>query len=140
MKERDQQDTNGAAAGAAAQTGAATAADTQAGATSPATTAAATAAAAAQAGAQETDQQGAVAVPYAAAGAAFTNWFNDKVSKLSNPTVMLGTKRARVVALYEDGRLAVEVETEALEPERQFVLFESQHLDQLVRKIAALGL
>jgi hypothetical protein len=53
---------------------------------------------------------------------------------------MLGTKRARVVGLYEDGRLAVEVETEALEPERQFVAFDASHLDQLVRKIAALGL
>ena len=122
MKERDQQDTSDAAAGAAGQAGAAvTTANTQA-------------------GAQETSQQGAVAFPYAAAGAAFTNWFNDKVSKLPNPTVMLGTKRARVVGLYEDGRLAVEVETEALEPERQFVAFDSSHLDQLVRKIAALGL
>jgi hypothetical protein len=62
------------------------------------------------------------------------------VSKLTNPTVMLGTKRARVVALYEDGRLAVEVEAEAREPERQFVAFDASHLDQLVRKIAALGL
>lgn len=93
-----------------------------------------------QAGAQESAQQGAVAFPYAAAGAAFTNWFNDKVGKLSNPTILLGTKRARVTGLYEDGRLAVEVETEALEPEKQFVAFESSHLDQLVRKIAALGL
>jgi hypothetical protein len=135
MKERDQQDTNGAAAGAAAQTGAATVADTQAGATSPATTAAAT-----QAGTQEGGGQAAVASPYAAAGAAFTNWFNEKVGKLSNPTVMLGTKRARVIALYEDGRLAVEIETEALELERQFVAFDASHLDQLVRKIAALGL
>jgi hypothetical protein len=38
------------------------------------------------------------------------------------------------------GRNAVEVETEALEPEKQFVAFNSSHLDQLVRKIAALGL
>ena len=88
----------------------------------------------------EAGQPGAVAFPYAAAGAAFTNWFNEKVSKLSNPTVMLGTKRARVVGLYEDGRLAVEVETEALEPEKQFVAFDASHLDQLIRKFAALGL
>jgi hypothetical protein len=89
---------------------------------------------------QEGGEQGAVAFPYAAAGAVFTNWFNDKVQKLASPTVMLGTKRARVVGLYEDGRLAVEIETEALEPEKQFVAFDSSHLDQLVRKIAALGL
>ena len=42
--------------------------------------------------------------------------------------------------LHGDGRLEVEVETEALEPERQFVAFDASHLDQLVRKIAALGL
>ncbi len=140
MKEKDQQETSETSADAAAQTGAAvTTADTQAGAASPATTAVATQAAT-QVGTQETSQQGAVAFPYASAGAAFTNWFNDRVSKLASPTIMLGTKRARVVGLYEDGRLAVEIETEALEPERQFVAFDSSHLDQLVRKIAALGL
>jgi hypothetical protein len=122
MKDRDSQDTS----------------DAQIGATTHATDATTTAAT--QAGAQESAQQGAVAFPYAAAGAAFTNWFNDRVSKLSSPTIMLGTKRARVVGLYEDGRLAVEIETEALEPERQFVAFDASHLDQLVRKIAALGL
>ncbi len=78
--------------------------------------------------------------PYALAGGAFTAWFNDKVRQLTSPTVMLGTKRARVVSLLADGRLLVEVETEALEPERQSVAFEAQYLDQLVRKIAALGL
>ncbi len=60
--------------------------------------------------------------------------------QLTNPTLLLGTKRARVIELHEDGRLECEVETEALEPERQFVAFESAHLDQLVRKIAVLGL
>jgi len=53
---------------------------------------------------------------------------------------MLGTKRASVVSLLPDGRLQVEVETEALEPERQSVAFEAAYLDQLVRKIAAIGL
>lgn len=53
---------------------------------------------------------------------------------------MLGTKRARVVSLLADGRLEVEVETEALEPERQAVAFEATYLDQLIRKIAAIGL
>jgi len=78
--------------------------------------------------------------PYAAAGEAFTTWFNRQVGLLPSPTLLLGTKRARVVRLLPDGRLQVEVETEALEPERQFVAFEGQHLDQLVRKIAAIGL
>lgn len=77
--------------------------------------------------------------PFALAGEAFTAWFNDKVRQLPSPTVLLGTKRARVVALLPDGRLQVEVETEALEPERQFVAFEAAYLDQLVRKIAAIG-
>jgi hypothetical protein len=55
MKDRDNQDTNDTAAGATTQAmSAATTAPTQA-------------------GAQETSQQGAVAFPYAAAGAAFTN-------------------------------------------------------------------
>ncbi len=53
---------------------------------------------------------------------------------------MLGTKRASVIALHEDGRLECEIETEALEPERQFVAFEARYLDQLLRKIAAIGL
>ncbi len=87
----------------------------------------------------ETSQPGAVAFPYAAAGAAFTAWFNDRVRRLAGPTVLLGTKPARVVGLLPDGRLFVEVETEALEPERQAVVFEASYLDQLVRKIAAVG-
>lgn len=85
-------------------------------------------------------QPGAVAFPYAAAGAAFTAWFNERVRQLTSPTVMLGTKRASVLQLHADGRLECEIETEALEPERQFVAFEAQYLDQLVRKIAAIGL
>ncbi|HWS87980.1 MAG TPA: hypothetical protein VN282_13505 [Pyrinomonadaceae bacterium] len=78
--------------------------------------------------------------PYALAGEAFTGWFNDRVRRLTNPTVLLGTKLARVVGLHQDGRLECEIETEALEPERQFVAFEASYLDQLVRKIAAIGL
>jgi hypothetical protein len=89
---------------------------------------------------QEGGEQGAVAFPYAAAGAAFTNWFNDKLLRLPNTSIMLGTKRVHVVELHEDGRLEVELDTEALEPEQQFVAFEAIYLDQLVRKIAALGL
>ena len=88
----------------------------------------------------EAGQPGPVAFPYAAAGAAFTNWFNERVRRLTSPTVMLGTKRASVFARLEDGRLECEVETEALEPERQFVAFEARYLDPLIRKITALGL
>jgi hypothetical protein len=53
---------------------------------------------------------------------------------------MLGTKLARVVELHADGRLECEIEIEAPEPETQFVVFEAAYLDQLVRKIAAIGL
>ncbi|MET0625738.1 MAG: hypothetical protein ABW250_22575 [Pyrinomonadaceae bacterium] len=90
--------------------------------------------------AETSETPGAVAFPYSAAGAAFTAWFNERVRRLQNPAVMLGTKLARVVDLHPDGRLEVEIETEALEPERQFVAFEAAYLDQLVRKIAAIGL
>lgn len=83
---------------------------------------------------------GSVAFPYAAAGAAFTSWFNDRVRRLTNPTLMLGTKLARIVELHPDGRLECQIETEALEPETQFVAFEASYLDQLVRKLAALSL
>lgn len=83
---------------------------------------------------------GAVAFPYAAAGAAFTSWFNDQVRRLPSFRLLLGTEAAHVVSLHEDGRLECEVETEALEPERRFVAFEAAHLDQLVRKLAALSL
>ena len=104
------------------------------------------AAAAGQGQAQPQDAAAATAgqtqgpAPYALAGEAFTAWFNDRVRRLTSPTVMLGTKRASVVGLLPDGRLQVEVETEALEPERQAVAFEATYLDQLVRKIAAIGL
>jgi hypothetical protein len=101
--------------------------------------------AAAATGQGQTPAQGAATdakapAPYALAGEAFTGWFNDRVRRLTNPTVMLGTKLARVVELHADGRLECEIETEALEPERQFVAFEATYLDQLVRKIAAIGL
>jgi hypothetical protein len=43
------------------------------------------------------------------------------------------------VALHPDGRLECEVETEALEPERQFVALEPRHLDQLARQLPALA-
>lgn len=90
------------------------------------------------AGAAEAQTQ--APAPFSLAGEAFTAWFNDRVRRLTNPTVMLGTKLGRVVGLLPDGRLMVEVETEALEPERQAVAFEATYLDQLVRKIAAIGL
>ena len=78
--------------------------------------------------------------PYAQAGEAFTAWFNERVRRLPSPTLMLGTKRALALKLHPDGRLECVVETEALEPELHFVAFEAGYLDQLVRKIAAIGL
>ena len=88
-----------------------------------------------EAGAILRPKAGSVAFPYSAAGAAFTAWFNDQVRRLPNFRLVLGTTPAHVVALHPDGRLECEVETEALEPERQFVAFDAQHLDQLVRKL-----
>jgi hypothetical protein len=84
-------------------------------------------------------RDGAIAFPYAAAGAVFTNWFNGQARRLPNFRLMLGTEAAHVVSLHEDGRLECEVETEALEPERRFVAFDSSHLDQLVSKLASLS-
>jgi hypothetical protein len=82
---------------------------------------------------------GAVTFPYASAGAALTSWLGERLRRHPQLTLMLGTKLARVVALHPDGRLECEVETEALEPERQFVSLESQHLEQLVRQLPALA-
>lgn len=78
---------------------------------------------------------------YAGAGAAFTGWFNDKLRQLPNPSVTLGTKQAHAIALHPDGRLeCVLVGATTDEDARQFVAFEGQYLDQLVRRIGALGL
>jgi hypothetical protein len=82
---------------------------------------------------------GAVAFPYASAGAALTAWLTELMRRHPQLTLMLGTKLARVVALHPDGRLECEVETEALEPERQFVSLEPRHLDQIVRQLPALA-
>jgi hypothetical protein len=82
---------------------------------------------------------GAITFPYAAAGAALTAWLGERLRRHPQLTLMLGTKLARVVTLHPDGRLECEVETKALEPERQFVSLEPQHLEQLVRKLAARG-
>ena len=89
--------------------------------------------------AREAHQPGAVSFPYAAAGAVFTAWFNDRVHRLNSPTVWVGTTLARVIELHPDGRLEVETETEALEPERKFVAFAAAHLDRFLLKFAALG-
>jgi hypothetical protein len=78
-----------------------------------------------------------VAFPYASAGAALTAWLMEVLRRHPQLTLMLGTKLARVVALHPDGRLECEVETEALEPERQFVSLEPRHLAQLVRQLPA---
>lgn len=82
---------------------------------------------------------GAISFPYASAGAALTSWLTERLRRHPQLTLMLGTKLARVVALHPDGRLECEVETEALEPERQFVSLEPRHLEQLVRQLPALA-
>ena len=82
---------------------------------------------------------GAACFPYAAAGAALTAWLGERLRRHPQLTLLLGTKPARVVALHPDGRLECEVETEGLEPERQFVALEPRHLDQLVRQLASLS-
>lgn len=82
---------------------------------------------------------GAVAFPYAAAGAVFTSWFNDRVRRLNSPTVWVGPTLARVIELHPDGSLEVETQTEALEPERQLLPFEAAHLDRFLLKFAAQG-
>lgn len=82
---------------------------------------------------------GAVAFPYAAAGVALTAWLMERLRRHPQLTLMLGTRLARIVALHPDGRLECEVETEALEPERQFVGLEARHLEQIVRQLPALA-
>ncbi|MDT5271140.1 MAG: hypothetical protein QOH49_3326 [Acidobacteriota bacterium] len=82
---------------------------------------------------------GAVTFPYCSAGASLTAWLMERLRRHPQLTLLLGTKLARVVALHPDGRLECEVETEALEPERQFVALEPRHLEQLVRQIPALA-
>lgn len=82
---------------------------------------------------------GAVSFPYATAGAALTSWLGERLRRHPQLTLMLGTRLARVVALHPDGKLECEVETEALEPERQFVTLEPQHLEQLMRQLPALA-
>lgn len=81
----------------------------------------------------------AVAFPYAPAGAALTTWLMELLRRFPQLTLMLGTRLARVVALHPDGRLECELETEALEPERQFVALEPRHLEQLARQLPALA-
>ena len=98
-----------------------------------------TADSAAGAQAQEGAQAGAVAFPYSAAGAAFTAWFNERVRRLPNPVIHLGTKTATVVELHPDGRLECSLHASAGEQEQQFVAFEVQYLDQLLLKFAAQG-
>ncbi|HEX8352876.1 MAG TPA: hypothetical protein VF611_08255 [Pyrinomonadaceae bacterium] len=82
---------------------------------------------------------GSLAFPYASAGAALTAWLGERLRRHPQLTLMLGTRLARVIALHLDGRLECEVETEALEPERQFVALEPRHLEQIVRQLPALA-
>jgi hypothetical protein len=77
---------------------------------------------------------------YAAAGEVFTNWFNRRIGELTKPTIRLGAKTAEVIRLHEDGRLECEVEAEGSKNAQVFVAFEATYLDQLLRRITALGL
>jgi hypothetical protein len=86
---------------------------------------------------QEGAQGGAVAFYYATAGAAFTAWFNDRVRRLPNPVIHLGTKTATVIELHPDGRLQCSLHASAGEAEETFVAFDSSYLDQLLLKFAA---
>jgi len=95
--------------------------------------------AAAEPGAQEGAEPGAVAFPYSAAGAAFTAWFNERLRRLPNPVLRLGTKTATALELHADGRLEVSLHASAGEAEQQFVAFDSRYLDQLLLKFAAQG-
>jgi hypothetical protein len=81
-------------------------------------------------------QQG---IPYRAVGETFTGWFNDKVRQLTNPTLNLGTKTATVVKLHPDGRLECRLHFEDSSEAQHFVAFEPQYLDQLSKRIAAIG-
>ena len=83
--------------------------------------------------------QGSVAFPFAAAGFVFTAWFNGRLRRLDGPTVWVGTTLARVIELHADGLLEVETETEALEPERQFVPLTASDLDRLLPGFAGQG-
>lgn len=93
---------------------------------------------------QKNDQADASAevrqAPYVHIGQAFADWFNDKVRQLPNPSVTLGTKQAHAIELRPDGRLECVLVGATGEDAKQFVAFEGRYLDQLVRKIGALGL
>jgi hypothetical protein len=91
------------------------------------------------AGCEAAAHPGAVASPFAIAGAAFTAWFNDRARRLDHPLVWVGTTLARVIELHRDGSLEVEVETGTVEPERRFVPLESEHLDRFLLTFAARG-
>ena len=89
--------------------------------------------------AEAAETPGAVAFPYSTAGAAFTAWFNDRVRRLPNAVIRLGTRTATVKELHADGRLECSLHASAGEAEETFVAFETAHLDQLLLKFAAQG-
>jgi hypothetical protein len=94
---------------------------------------------AAAAGTQEGGESGAVAFPYAAAGATFTRWLNDRLRQLPDRTVKLGAKTATVIELHPDGRLEVSPHAAAGEAEQAFVSLDAPLLDRLILKLAAQG-
>jgi hypothetical protein len=61
------------------------------------------------------------------------------VARLTNPQIRLGTKTATVVALHDDGRLEVLVSGEGGGDKQQFVAFDAQYLDVLLKRFASSG-
>lgn len=72
---------------------------------------------------------------HAQIGEQFVAWLNAKLARHNSPYITLGTKRARVVELMEDGRLKVLLETDGPEAEEQHVVFETGHLDELLPRL-----
>lgn len=77
---------------------------------------------------------------YVRIGMAFTDWFNQRLGRMPNAQIRLGTKSAQAVRLHPDGRLKCSLAASAGEAEQTFVAFEGQYPDQLVRKFSAIGL
>ena len=100
----------------------------------------ATAAAAMQRDGQAGASSEAKPANYVHNGGLFTDWFNDRLAKLVNPTISLGTKQASAIRLHADGRLECALSGVEDGGATQFVAFEPKYLDQLVRKIGAIGL
>lgn len=84
-------------------------------------------------------EQTAAPADYTAAGTICTRWFNERVYRLTNPTIQLGTKTATVVKLHPDNRLECALHGEGGSEAQHFVAFEAQYLDQLLPRFAVPG-